>query len=37
MAAGWQFPAEVDDGYLLRVYDTRPNTAWLKEVAAEAS
>ena len=36
-SAGWRIPAEVEDNYLLRVYDTRPNTAWLKEVAAEAA
>ena len=36
-SAGWQLPAEVDDAYLLRVYDTRPDEAWLKEVAAEAA
>lgn len=35
--AGWTLPQEVKDDYLLRVYDTRVQPAWLRQLAEEAS
>ena len=36
-SAGWTLPRDVQDDYLLRVYDTRLQPTWLRNLAAEAS